>query len=215
MTTKNIGIVGRKAGMSRIFTEDGRSIPVTVIEASPNRITQIKTVENDGYTAVQVTAGTKRAALVNKPQSGHFAKAKVEAGRGLWEFRIADKDAGNYEVGAEIKADIFAVGQMVDVAGVTKGKGFQGTIKRWNFKMGDATHGNSLSHRSPGSIGQRQTPGRVFPGKKMSGHMGAENQTMQNLEVVKVDAERGLIAVKGSVPGAPGGDVVVRPTSKG
>ncbi|WP_290886109.1 50S ribosomal protein L3 [Arenimonas sp.] len=215
MTTKNIGIVGRKAGMSRIFTEDGRSIPVTVIEASPNRITQIKTVENDGYTAVQVTAGTKRAALVNKPLSGHFAKAKVEAGRGLWEFRIADKDAGNYEVGAEIKADIFAVGQMVDVAGVTKGKGFQGTIKRWNFKMGDATHGNSLSHRSPGSIGQRQTPGRVFPGKKMSGHMGAENQTMQNLEVVKVDAERGLIAVKGSVPGAPGGDVVVRPTSKG
>ncbi|KFN45410.1 50S ribosomal protein L3 [Arenimonas metalli] len=215
MTTKNIGIVGRKAGMSRIFTEDGRSIPVTVIEASPNRITQIKTVENDGYTAVQVTAGTKRAALVNKPLSGHFAKAKVEAGRGLWEFRIADKDAGNYQVGAEIKADIFAVGQMVDVAGVTKGKGFQGTIKRWNFKMGDATHGNSLSHRSPGSIGQRQTPGRVFPGKKMSGHMGAENQTMQNLEVVKVDAERGLIAVKGSVPGAPGGDVVVRPTSKG
>ncbi|HEY9146479.1 MAG TPA: 50S ribosomal protein L3, partial [Thiobacillus sp.] len=138
-----------------------------------------------------------------------------EAGRGLWEFRIADEDAGNFEVGGEIKADIFAVGQMVDVAGVTKGKGFQGTIKRWNFKMGDATHGNSLSHRSPGSIGQRQTPGRVFPGKKMSGHMGAENQTMQNLEVVKVDAERGLIAVKGSVPGAPGGDVVVRPTSKG
>ena len=215
MTTKNIGIVGRKAGMSRIFTEDGRSIPVTVIEASPNRITQIKTVENDGYTAVQVTAGTKRAALVNKPLSGHFAKAKVEAGRGLWEFRIADEDAGNYEVGGEIKADIFEVGQLVDVAGVTKGKGFQGTIKRWNFKMGDATHGNSLSHRSPGSIGQRQTPGRVFPGKKMSGHMGAERQSMQNLEVVKVDAERGLIAVKGSVPGAPGGDVVVRPTSKG
>ena len=215
MTTKNIGIVGRKAGMSRIFTEDGRSIPVTVIEASPNRITQIKTNETDGYTAVQVTAGNKRARLVNKPLSGHFAKAKVEAGRGLWEFRIADEDAGNYEVGGEIKADIFEVGQLVDVAGVTKGKGFQGTIKRWNFKMGDATHGNSLSHRSPGSIGQRQTPGRVFPGKKMSGHMGAENQTMQNLEVVKVDAERGLIAVKGSVPGAPGGDVVVRPASKG
>ena len=215
MTTKNIGIVGRKAGMSRIFTEDGRSIPVTVIEASPNRITQIKTVETDGYTAVQVTAGTKRAALVNKPLSGHFAKAKVEAGRGLWEFRIEDKDAGNFQVGAEIKADIFQVGQIVDVQGVTKGKGFQGTIKRWNFKMGDATHGNSLSHRSPGSIGQRQTPGRVFPGKKMAGHMGAERQSMQNLEVVKVDAERGLIAVKGSVPGAPGGDVVVRPTSKG
>ncbi|WP_043805401.1 50S ribosomal protein L3 [Arenimonas malthae] len=215
MTTKNIGIVGRKAGMSRMFTEDGRSIPVTVIEASPNRITQIKTTETDGYTAVQVTAGTKRAALVNKPLSGHFAKAKVEAGRGLWEFRIEDKDAGNFQVGGEIKADIFEVGQLVDVAGITKGKGFQGTIKRHNFKMGDATHGNSLSHRSPGSIGQRQTPGRVFPGKKMAGHMGAERQSMQNLEVVKVDAERGLIAVKGSVPGAPGGDVVVRPASKG
>jgi large subunit ribosomal protein L3 len=215
MTTKNIGIVGRKAGMSRLFTEDGRSIPVTVIEASPNRITQIKTVETDGYTAVQITAGSKRARLVNKPQAGHFAKAKVEAGRGLWEFRIDDKDAGNFEVGTEIKADIFAVGQIVDVSGVTKGKGFQGTIKRHHFKMGDATHGNSLSHRSPGSIGQRQTPGRVFPGKKMAGHMGAIQQTMQGLEVVKVDAERGLIAVKGSVPGAPGGDVVVRPTSKG
>ena len=215
MTTKNIGIVGRKAGMSRIFTDDGRSIPVTVIEASPNRITQIKTTETDGYTAVQVTAGAKRAALVNKPQSGHFAKAKVEAGRGLWEFRIEDKDAGNFEVGSEIKADIFAVGQLVDVAGITKGKGFQGTIKRHHFKMGDATHGNSLSHRSPGSIGQRQTPGRVFPGKKMAGHMGAVQQSMQNLEVVKVDAERGLIAIKGAVPGAPGGDVIVRPSSKG
>jgi large subunit ribosomal protein L3 len=215
MTTKNIGIVGRKAGMSRIFTDDGRSIPVTVIEAAPNRITQIKTVEVDGYTAVQITAGSKRAALVNKPLAGHFAKAKVEAGRGLWEFRIEDKDAGNYEVGTEIKADIFAVGQLVDVSGVTKGKGFQGTIKKYHFKMGDATHGNSLSHRAPGSIGQRQTPGRVFPGKKMAGHMGAIQQTMQNLEVVKVDAERGLIAIKGSVPGAPGGDVVVRPTSKG
>jgi large subunit ribosomal protein L3 len=215
MTTKNIGIVGRKAGMSRLFTEDGRSIPVTVIEASPNRITQIKTVETDGYTAVQITAGSKRARLVNKPNAGHFAKAKVEAGRGLWEFRIEDKDAGNYEVGTEIKADIFAVGQIVDVSGVTKGKGFQGTIKKYHFKMGDATHGNSLSHRAPGSIGQRQTPGRVFPGKKMAGHMGAIQQTMQGLEVVKVDAERGLIAIKGSVPGAPGGDVVVRPTSKG
>ncbi len=215
MTTKNIGIVGRKAGMSRIFTEDGRSIPVTVVEASPNRITQIKTVETDGYTAVQVTTGTKRAALVNKPLAGHYAKAKVEAGRGLWEFRIEDKDAGNYQVGNEIKADVFTVGQLVDVAGITKGKGFQGTIKKYHFKMGDATHGNSLSHRSPGSIGQRQTPGRVFPGKKMAGHMGAIQQTMQNLEVVKVDAERGLIAIKGSVPGAPGGNVIVRPTSKG
>ena len=168
-----------------------------------------------GYSALQVTAGVKRASLLNKPATGHLAKAKVEAGRGLWELRVEADQIGGYEVGGEIKADIFAVGQLVDVAGVTKGKGFQGTIKRWNFKMGDATHGNSLSHRSPGSIGQRQTPGRVFPGKKMSGHMGAERQSMQNLEVVKVDAERGLIAVKGSVPGAPGGDVVVRPASKG
>ena len=215
MTIKTIGIVGRKAGMSRLFTDDGRSIPVTVIEAGPNRITQIKTVETDGYTAVQITAGSKRSRLVTKPAAGHFAKAKVEAGRGLWEFRIADGDAGNFEVGTEIRADIFSVGQLVDVSGVTKGKGFQGTIKRHHFKMGDATHGNSLSHRSPGSIGQRQTPGRVFPGKKMAGHMGSVQQSMQNLEVVKVDAERGLIAVKGSVPGAPGGDVVVRPASKG
>jgi large subunit ribosomal protein L3 len=210
----SIGIVGRKCGMSRVFTEDGRSIPVTLIEATPNRITQLKTPEVDGYSAVQVAAGTKRASLLTKPLAGHYAKAKVEAGRGLWEFRIEAVDLGGYQVGGEIKADIFQPGQMVDVAGVTKGKGFQGTIKRWNFTMGDATHGNSLSHRSPGSIGQRQTPGRVFPGKKMAGHMGAVNQTVQNLEVVKVDVERGLIAVKGAVPGAPGGNVIVRPAAK-
>ena len=160
-------------------------------------------------------AGTRRAALLGKPLAGHYAKAKVEGGRGLWEFRVDAKDLGNFQVGGEIKADIFSVGQIVDVQGVTKGKGFQGTIKRWNFKMGDATHGNSLSHRSPGSIGQRQTPGRVFPGKKMSGHMGAVNQSTQNLQVVKVDAERGLIAIKGAVPGAPGGNVIVRPGTKG
>jgi large subunit ribosomal protein L3 len=211
-----IGIVGRKCGMTRIFTDAGESIPVTLIEATPNRITQVKTVENDGYTAIQVTTGTKRAALVNKPQAGHYAKAKVEAGRGLWEFRVDAKDIGNYSVGGELKADeVFKQGQIVDVAGVTKGKGFQGTIKRWNFTMGDATHGNSLSHRSPGSIGQRQTPGRVFPGKKMSGHMGAERQSMLNLEVVKIDAEKHLIAVRGAVPGAPGGNVIIRPASKG
>ena len=210
----SIGIVGRKCGMSRIFTEDGQSIPVTLIEATPNRVTQLRTVETDGYTAVQVTAGDKRASLINKPEGGHFAKAKVAPGRGLWEFRVEPKDLGAYQVGGEIKADVFSVGQKVDVQGVTKGKGFQGTIKRHNFKMGDATHGNSLSHRSPGSIGQRQTPGRVFPGKKMSGHMGAEVQSTQRLQVVKVDAERGLIAVKGAVPGAPGGDVIVRPSSK-
>ena len=216
MTAKihSLGIVGRKAGMSRVFTEDGKSVPVTLIEATPNRITQIKTVETDGYSAVQITAGVKRASLLNKPETGHLAKAKVEAGRGLWELRVADDKIADFSVGGEIKADIFEVGQIVDVQGVTKGKGFQGTIKRWNFKMGDATHGNSLSHRSPGSIGQRQTPGRVFPGKKMSGHMGSVQQSTQGLEVVKVDAERGLIAVKGAVPGAPGGDVIVRPSSK-
>jgi large subunit ribosomal protein L3 len=210
-----IGIVGRKCGMSRVFTENGESIPVTLIEATPNRIVQVKTIETDGYHAVQVTTGAKRAALVNKPSAGHYAKAKVEAGRGLWEFRVTSDEAGNLAVGSEIKADVFAVGQKVDVQGVTKGKGFQGTIKRHNFTMGDATHGNSLSHRSPGSIGQRQTPGRVFPGKKMSGHMGDVQQTMQNLVVVKVDAERGLLAIRGSVPGAPGGNVIVRPASKG
>ena len=211
----SLGIVGRKAGMSRMFTEDGKSIPVTLIEATPNRITQVKTIATDGYSAVQVTAGVKRASLLNKPASGHLAKAKVEAGRGLWELRVEADQIGGYEVGGEIKADIFSEGQIVDVQGVTKGKGFQGTIKRWNFRMGDATHGNSLSHRAPGSLGQRQTPGRVFPGKKMSGHMGAVQQSTQNLQVVKVDAERGLIAVRGAVPGAPGGDVIVRPTSKG
>lgn len=210
----SIGIVGRKYGMSRIFTESGESVPVTLIEATPNRIVQVKTPESDGYAAVQVTAGSKRAALLNKPESGHFAKAKVEAGRGLWEFRVSADQVGEYSVGGEIRADIFAEGQVVDVAGVTRGKGFAGTIKRHGFTMGDATHGNSLSHRAPGSIGQRQTPGRVFPGKKMSGHMGAVNQTSQNLVVVKVDAERGLIAVRGSIPGAPGGDVVVRPAAK-
>ena len=211
----SLGIVGRKAGMSRMFTEDGKSIPVTLIEATPNRITQVKTVETDGYSALQVTAGVKRASLLSKPATGHLAKAKVEAGRGLWELRVEADQIGGYEVGGEIKADIFSEGQIVDVQGVTKGKGFQGTIKRWNFRMGDATHGNSLSHRAPGSLGQRQTPGRVFPGKKMSGHMGDVTQTTQNLQVVKVDAERGLIAVRGAVPGAPGGDVIVRPTSKG
>lgn len=217
MTAKkySLGIVGRKAGMTRVFTEDGQSIPVTLIEATPNRITQVKTPETDGYSAVQVAVGSRRASLVTKPEAGHLAKAKVEAGRGLWELRVEADKLGEFAVGGEIKADIFEVGQIVDVQGVTKGKGFQGTIKRWNFKMGDATHGNSLSHRAPGSIGQRQTPGRVFPGKKMSGHMGAVQQSTQGLEVVKVDAERGLIAIKGAVPGAPGGDVIVRPSSKG
>ncbi len=212
----SIGLVGRKCGMTRIFTEAGESIPVTLIEATPNRITQVKTVEIDGYTAVQVAVGKKRAALINKPNAGHHAKAKVEAGRGLWEFRVDVAEVGKFNVGGELKVDeVFTIGQIVDVAGVTKGKGFQGTIKRWNFTMGDATHGNSLSHRAPGSIGQRQTPGRVFPGKKMAGHMGAENQTVQNLVVVKIDAERHLIAIRGAVPGATNGDVIIRPASKG
>ena len=212
----SIGLVGRKCGMSRVFTDDGRSVPVTLIEATPNRVTQVKTTETDGYNAVQVTAGTKRAALVNKPLAGHYAKAKVEAGRGLWEFTVAADDVAKYSVGGELKAnELFAVGQVVDVAGITKGKGFQGTIKKYNFTMGDATHGNSLSHRSPGSIGQRQTPGRVFPGKKMAGHMGAVRRSSMNLEVVQIDAERHLIAIKGSVPGAPGGNVIIRPAAKG
>jgi large subunit ribosomal protein L3 len=201
--------------MSRVFTDDGRSIPVTLIEATPNRVTQVKTVETDGYNAVQVSAGAKRAALITKPLAGHYAKAKVEGGRGLWEFRLEAGDVGKFEVGGELKADeIFTVGQKVDVAGISKGKGFQGTIKRHHFTMGDATHGNSLSHRSPGSIGQRQTPGRVFPGKKMAGHMGNVRRSAVNLEVVKIDNDRHLIAIKGSVPGAPGGDVIIRPAVK-
>lgn len=210
-----IGLVGRKCGMSRVFTENGESVPVSVIEVEANRITQVKTRDTDGYDAIQVTTGSKRAALVNKPLAGHFAKAKTGPGRGLWEFRLDAADVGKFDVGAELKADVFTEGQIVDVAGVTRGKGFQGTIKRWNFTMGDATHGNSLSHRSPGSLGQRQTPGRVFKGKKMAGHMGNVNETVQNLRVIRVDVERNLLLVRGAIPGAPGGDVVVRPTSKG
>ena len=202
--------------MTRVFTDDGRSVPVTLIEASPESHHPDQDRRKPTATPPCRSPPAPSAPPWSASRStGHYAKAKVEAGRGLWEFRVDAKDLGNFEVGGEIKADIFTVGQIVDVQGVTKGKGFQGTIKRYNFKMGDATHGNSLSHRSPGSIGQRQTPGRVFPGKKMSGHMGAVNQSTQNLEVVKVDAERGLIAIRGAVPGAPGGDVIVRPARKG
>ena len=210
-----IGLIGRKCGMTRIFTEAGVGIPVTVIQAEPNRVTQVKTNETDGYSAIQVTLGSKRASLLNKPQKGHFAKANAGTGRGLWELRVDAKEIDGFAVGAEIKVDTFAVGDMVDVTGVTKGKGFAGTIKRHNFKMGDATHGNSLSHRSPGSLGQRQTPGRVFPGKKMAGHMGDVQQTTQNLKVVRIDLERHLIMVSGPVPGATNGDVVVKPAAKG
>ena len=203
-----IGLVGRKSGMTRVFTDDGVSIPVSVIEVSPNRITQVKNVETDGYAAVQVTVGSRRASRVTKPAAGHFAKANTEAGRGLWELRNDAEQT--FEVGAELTVEGFEVGQKIDVTGISKGKGFAGAVKRWNFSMQDATHGNSLSHRAPGSIGQCQTPGRVFKGKKMSGHMGAEQVTTQNLEVVKVDAERNLLLVKGAIPGAPGGDVIVR-----
>lgn len=209
-----IGIVGRKAGMTRIFTEDGASIPVTVIEAEPNRIAQLKTEETDGYLAVQVTVGTKKASHVSKPQAGHFAKAGVEAGRGEWEFRLNKEQASDLEVGGALSVTQFQAGQKIDVTGTSKGKGFQGAIKRWNFGMQDATHGNSVSHRSAGSIGQNQSPGRVFKGKKMAGHMGAEQVTVQTLEVVRVDEERNLLLVKGSVPGAAGGDVIVRPAVK-
>jgi len=208
-----IGIVGRKCGMTRVFNDDGASIPVTVVEAEPNRITQIKNDETDGYTAVQVTVGARRASRVNKSQAGHFAKAGVEAGRSSWELRL-DGDQEELEVGGSITVDQFEVGQKIDVTGTSKGKGYAGVIKRWNFKMQDATHGNSISHRAPGSIGQCQTPGRVFKGKKMAGHMGDERVTTQNLEIVRVDAERNLLLIKGAVPGAPGGDVIVRAAVK-
>lgn len=209
-----IGVVGRKCGMTRIFTEDGTSIPVTVIEVEPNRVTQVKTVDSDGYAALQVTTGARRASRVSKPQAGHFAKANSEAGRGLWEFRLDEGEGQDLAVGAEIKAEIFTAGQKVDVAGATIGKGFAGVIKRHNFSMQDATHGNSLSHRAPGSIGQNQTPGRVFKGKKMAGHMGNKRRSIQNLEVVRVDAERNLLLIRGAVPGAAGGDVIIRPAVK-
>ena len=207
-----IGIVGRKSGMTRIFTDDGVSIPVTVIEVDPNRITQVKSVDTDGYSAVQVTIGTRRASRVTKSEAGHFAKANVEAGRAVWELRNEAQEA--FEVGATITVETFSAGQMIDVTGTSKGKGFAGGIKRWNFGMQDATHGNSRSHRVLGSIGQCQSPGRVFKGKKMAGHMGAERVTVQNLEIVRVDAERNLLLVKGAIPGAPGGDVIVRPAVK-
>ena len=207
-----IGIVGRKCGMTRVFDDNGVSTPVTVIEVAANRISQVKTKDNDGYQAIQVTTGERKANRVTRPQAGHFKKAGVDAGRGLWEFRTDSLDG--FEAGGEIKVDIFEDGQLVDVTGTSKGKGFQGGIKRWNFSMQDATHGNSISHRSNGSIGQNQSPGKVFKGKKMSGHMGAERVTTQSLTVVRVDAERNLLLIKGAVPGAKGGDVIVRPAVK-
>ncbi|MGM0564329.1 MAG: 50S ribosomal protein L3 [Pseudomonadota bacterium] len=210
-----IGLVGRKAGMTRVFTEDGVSVPVTVIEAAPNRVTQVKSADGaDGYASLQVTKGERRATRVTKPMAGHFAKAGVEAGEGLWEFRLGAEEGEGIEAGGELKVDLFEAGQKVDVVGVSIGKGFQGGIKRHNFRSQDATHGNSVSHRAPGSTGQCQTPGRVFKGKRMAGHMGNKRVTAQNLEVVRVDAERNLILVKGAVPGSAGGNVVVRPAVK-
>ena len=208
----SLGLVGRKCGMTRIFTEDGVSIPVTVVQVESNKVTQIKTTETDGYNAIQVTTGFKKRSNVNKPVAGHYAKASVEPGRGLWEFAI--DNASDYEVGASIDATIFEAGQKVDVRGVSKGKGFQGGVKRHNFATQDATHGNSLSHRVHGSTGQNQTPGRVFKNKKMAGHLGSENVTIQSLEVVRVDAENGLLLLKGGIPGSVGGDVIVTPAVK-
>ena len=209
-----MGIVGRKCGMTRVFTADGDSIPVTVIDAQPNRITQVKTAETDGYRALQVTAGSRKASRVAKSEAGHFANAKVEAGDLNTEFRLDDSDEGEFEAGNEIKIDQFEEGQKVDVTGTSIGKGFAGAIKRHNFSMQDATHGNSLAHRAPGSIGQNQTPGRVFKGKKMAGHMGNVRRTVQNLEVVRVDNERNVLLIKGAVPGHAGGKVIVRPAVK-
>ncbi len=209
-----IGVIGTKSGMTRVFTEAGESIPVTVIVAEPNRVTQVKTQASDGYNAVQVTTGIVKSNRVTRPMAGHFAKAKTSAGRGVWEFRLADAPAEELRPGTEIGVAQFEKGQVVDVAGISKGKGYAGTIKRWKFRSQDATHGNSISHRAPGSIGQCQTPGRVFKGKKMAGHMGDRRVTVQNLTIVGILPEQNLILIKGAVPGAPGADVCVRPAVK-
>jgi len=209
-----IGLVGRKCGMTRVFTDAGESIPVTVIEVLPNRVTQVKTSDRDGYRAVQVTFGSKRPQLISKAAAGHFAKAGSAPGKSLVEFRLADQEGSDIAVGAEIKADLFQAGQVVDVTGTTIGKGYAGTMKRHNFGGHNASHGVSVSHRTPGSIGQRQTPGRVFAGKRMSGHMGVVRRTTENLKVVEVDAARNLLLIRGAVPGAEGGQVIVRPSLK-
>jgi large subunit ribosomal protein L3 len=208
----SIGLVGRKSGMTRVFTEEGNSVPVTVVEVQPNRVTQIKTPERDGYSAVQVTAGSRKTNRVSKAEAGHYAKANTGAGEGLWEFRTLDLE--EIELGSEIKVDRFQVGEKVDVTGTSKGKGFQGGVKRHNFSMQDATHGNSISHRAPGSIGQCQTPGKVWKGKKMAGQMGSVRKTVQSLEVVRVDLDNNLLLIKGAVPGATGTNVVVKPAIK-
>lgn len=209
-----IGVVGRKTGMTRIFTAAGESIPVTVVEVVANRVTQVRTKDADGYRAVQVTTGERRPGRVSRPAAGHFGKAGTGPGRGLWEFRLADGEGEEIGAGDVLPLDGFEAGQRVDVTATSKGKGYAGVVKRWNFRTQDATHGNSLSHRAPGSIGQCQTPGRVFKGKKMAGHLGNVRVTTQNLEIVRVDVERGLLLIKGAVPGPAGGDVIVRPAVK-
>jgi len=214
MAVMAIGLVGRKCGMTRIFTDAGESVPVTVVEVLANRVTQVKTVDHDGYDAVQVTFGRRRPQLLSKAAAGHFAKANVEPGRGLIEFRLSGKDSGELKPGSELKVDLFAEGQAVDVTGVTIGKGYAGVIKRHHFAGGMASHGASLAHRVPGSIGQRQTPGRVFPGKRMSGHMGVVRRTIENLKVVGVDVPRSLLLIRGALPGAAGGNVIVRASLK-
>jgi large subunit ribosomal protein L3 len=210
----SIGLIGRKSGMTRVFCEDGSSVPVTVLQIDSNRVIQVKTLEKDGYRAVQIAAGDKKSSKVNKAMAGHYAAANVTAGRGLWEFRLDDGEGEDLTAGSELGTDIFAAGQNVDVRGTSIGKGFAGGVKRHNFQMQDATHGNSISHRAPGSIGMCQTPGRVFKGKKMAGHMGAVKTTVQNLTIHAVDTERNLILVKGAVPGAKGGDVLITPAVK-
>jgi large subunit ribosomal protein L3 len=210
-----IGLVGRKRGMTRIYTEGGESVPVTVVQVLPNRVTQLKTAETDGYRAVQVSYGERRPQLLTKALAGHYAKANSVPGKALHEFRLAANDSSDLKLGSELKVDMFSAGQLVDVSGVTIGKGFAGTMKRHNFGGHHATHGVSLAHRTPGSIGQRQTPGRVFPGKRMSGHMGGITRTTEKMKVVSIDAERNLILIKGAVPGSKGGEVVVRPSTKG
>jgi len=210
----SLGVVGRKCGMTRVFAEDGTSTPVTVIHVEPNTVTQVKTANTDGYTAIQVTTGVKKRSRVNKPESGHYSKANVEPGRGLWEFRLNLDKISDFETTKILDVSLFKEGQKIDVTGISKGKGFQGGVKRHNFKTQDATHGNSLSHRAHGSTGQNQTPGRVFKNKKMAGHMGNAKTTVQTLEVVRVDAENGLLLLKGGIPGSKGGDVVLKPSVK-
>ena len=210
----SIGLIGRKCGMTRVFCEDGTSVPVTVLQIDSNRVTQVKSLETDGYRAIQVAAGEKKASKVNKAMAGHYAAANVTAGRGLWEFRLEEGEGSEFNLGSELPLSLFSEGQVIDAQGTSIGKGFAGGVKRHHFSMQDATHGNSLSHRVLGSIGMCQTPGRVFKGKKMAGHLGAAKTTIQNLTIHSIDAERNLILVKGAVPGAKGGDVVITPSSK-